>query len=492
MQTVEQQIWEQAGLHPNKIAVKSGKDYTTYLQLTVRIHRACFFFLNLPQYDSGRSIILAANKQLEFLYFYWGAHLANLSVVPIDSKTNESRFLHIVHEINPICIIGFDNEDTTIPLYSLKSLKDLFTDCEDNIVPTVSFPHEDNIADILFTTGTTGMPKGVPLTYLNEAAAVRNINSYILNDTNDIEVLALPISHSFGLGRIRCCLAKGQTLILLGSFVNTKKLFRTIEEEQATGFSMVPASWRFLQKMTGTRLADYSHQLKYIEMGSAYFSAEEKKKLANLFPETRIVMHYGLTEASRSAFLEFHDTEHLTSVGHAAPHTEILVFDETGHQLPVNTEGEICIKGDHVANGYLNNDNSLFFYGNRYFRTSDLGSIDVDGYIYLKSRINELINVGGKKVAPTEIEDALFKISGIKDCACIGVPDADGILGEVVKAYIVKDESTFLSFEMISKQLETKLESYKRPVEYEWTDTIPKTSNGKIIRRLLKDDSNNR
>ena len=492
MQTIEQNIWEHARLHPDKVAVKSGKDSTTYRQLTVCIHRASKFFHDLAQYAPGRCVVMAANKQLEFLYFYWGAHYAGLIAVPIDSETNPSRFQNIIYEVNPICIIGFDNKDTKIPTYDFKSLRGLFSNCEDANIPIASFPDENQIADILFTTGTTGTPKGVPLTYHNEAAAVRNINNYIQNCTDDIEVLALPISHSFGLGRIRCCLAKGQTLILLGSFVNTKKLFRTIEEEQATGFSMVPASWRFLQKMTGTRLADYSHQLKYIEMGSAYFSAEEKKKLANLFPETRIVMHYGLTEASRSAFLEFHDTEHLTSVGQAAPHTEILVFDETGHQLPVNTEGEICIKGDHVANGYLNNDNSLFFYGNRYFRTSDLGSIDVDGYIYLKSRINELINVGGKKVAPTEIEDALFKISGIKDCACIGVPDADGILGEVVKAYIVKDESTFLSFEMISKQLETKLESYKRPVEYEWTDTIPKTSNGKIIRRLLKDDSNNR
>ena len=484
MQTIEQAIWEQALRHPDKIAVKSGKDEVSYNQLTSRILSAKLMLQNLPGYEKGRSVILAAGKQIEFLYVYFGAHLAGLVVAPIDTETNPTRFGYITDAINPFCVIGFDKMDTDIQRISLKEFKQL---PEESTFSRIVFPEEDAIADILFTTGTTGAPKGVPLTYKNEAAAARNINTYIENTSDDVELLALPISHSFGLGRIRCCLVNGQTLILLGSFVNTKKIFRTIEEENVTGFSMVPASWKFLQKMSGEKIAEYSHQLKYIEMGSAYLSVEDKTHLANLFPSTRIIMHYGLTEASRSAFMEFHeDVKNIASVGKASPYTQICTFDEKGVMLSNGEEGEICVKGDHVTAGYLNIPTDNIFYGDGFFRTGDIGTINSEGYITLKSRIKELINVGGKKVAPTEVDEQIIKIDGVVDCACVGVKDPEGVLGEIVKAYIVKAEESELTFEYISERLQGKLESYKIPVQYEWINAIPKTSNGKIQRNLLQ------
>ena len=484
MLTVEQHIFRHASTHPDKTAVKSGKECISYSQLQENILCAKAFFESIPDYSPGRAVIMAANKNLEFLYLYFGAHMAGLAVVPIDSETNPTRFQQIQKDVEPLSVIGFSHAGMTSTPVHLSPLTTHLS--QQQAAPT--FPSEDAIADILFTTGTTGIPKGVPLTFGNEAAAVSNINAYIQNTPDDIELLALPVSHSFGLGRIRCCLANGQTLIFLNSFVNTKKLFRTIEEEGVTGFTMVPASWRFLQKMTGNRLADYVSQLRYIEMGSAYLSAEEKQELANLLPRTRLVMHYGLTEASRSAFLEFHDTAHLHTVGKAAPNTDIQVYDENGQRLPLNADGEICIRGAHVAHHYLRPLEDTFFDGN-YFRTGDLGHIDAEGYIHLKSRIKELINVGGKKVAPTEIEEPLLHIPGIRDCACIGVPDSNGILGEVVKAFIVKDADADITFEAIGQMLSTQLEGYKLPVLYEWTDAIPRTANGKIQRNLLKHDT---
>lgn len=484
MQLIEQAIWEQALAHPEKIAVKSGKDEATYTQLTSRILAAKRMLQSLPNYMEGRSIVLAAGKQIEFLYVYFGAHLANLVVAPIDPETNPTRFEYIADAIDPFCVIGFDKIDTDVQKVSLKQFKQLPEYVE---ASHIAFPQEDSIADILFTTGTTGVPKGVPLTYKNEAAAVRNINTFIGNVTEDVELLALPVSHSFGLGRVRCCLANGQTIILLGSFVNTKKIFRTIEEENVVGFSMVPSSWKFLQKISGEKIADYAHQLKYIEMGSAYLSPEDKKHLADIFPTTRVAMHYGLTEASRSAFMEFHiDADNISSVGKASPYTQIRTFDENGVMLTNGQEGEICVKGEHVTSGYLNLSSSEVFYGDGYFRTGDVGTINQDGYITLKSRIKELINVGGKKVAPIEVDEQILKIAGVADCACVAVTDPEGVLGEVVKAYIVKSDDTELTFEHIAEQLQGKLESYKLPTQYEWTDVIPRTSNGKIQRALLQ------
>ena len=483
MISVEQSIFEFAKQNPQKIALKSGKTSVSYDDLVNRCLTAKKFFETMPNYQKGACVILAAGKQVEFAYAYFGAHLAGLKVAPIDPETNPTRFDFIAQTLNPFVVIGFDKIQGP---WVNKSLKD-FSFQESGLQSEVAFPDMDSVADILFTTGTTGTPKGVPLTFKNEAAAARNINAFIRNKTDDIELLALPISHSFGLGRVRCCLSNGQTLILLGSFVNVKRIYKSIEEDGVTGFTMVPSSWKFLQKMSGNQLGNYASQLKYIEMGSAYFSESDKKELASLLPNTRVTMHYGLTEASRSAFMEFHEEANaLNSVGKASPNTDIQVFDESGNMLPLGEEGEICVKGEHVTQGYLNHPNNDVFFGN-YFRTGDWGAKNSDGYIFLKSRKKELINVGGKKVSPIEVEDQLVLIPGIAESACIAIPDPGEVLGEVVKACLVAEPNAERpTFEEISSALSGKLEGYKIPAVYEWVNEIPKTSSGKVQRGLLK------
>jgi long-chain acyl-CoA synthetase len=479
--TIEQCIWNNATLTPDKVAITSGKNSATYKQLCERI-LAAKKKLEQEGLQKNDRIVLAAGKQIEFAYIYFGAHLAGYEIIPIDSATEPTRLEYIVKTTNAKLLIGFDQSELQISKLSLKDFKDL----EGESFSTPSFRTDNEVADILFTTGTTGEPKGVPLTYENEMAAASNINTFIKNTKEDVELLALPISHSFGLGRLRCCLVNGQTIILLGNFANVKKLFRIMSEQHVTGFTMVPASWRYLQKFTGDKLGEFADQLHYIEMGSAYFSAEEKKKLADLLPHTRVCMHYGLTEASRSAFMEFHDDgEHLGSVGKPSPNTDIKIFDEQGTELKPNEEGEICVKGAHVTHGYLNHPIEASFFGD-YFRTGDWGYKTPEGYIYLKSRKKDLINVGGKKLSPVETETELLKIPGVEDCACIGIPDKNGVLGEVVKAFIVKAEGSDLSEDNVKNQLSGKLEGYKIPAEVEWIDKIPRTQNGKIQRALLK------
>ena len=396
MLSIEESVWNFAQANPYKTAIISGKSYVSYRDLCKNIVAACETFKTIEGYAIGKSVVLAADKQLGFVYAYFGAHLAGLTAVPIDAETNPQRFNFICQTVSPFCVAGFKNANGN---FISKSLKD-FEPLEPKEIATPHFPKMENVADILFTTGTTGTPKGVPLTFANEAAAARNINAFMQNTTDDVELLALPISHSFGLGRLRCCLSNGQTIILQGSFVNVKRIFRYMEEYKVTGFCMVPSSWKFLQKMSGNQLGNFANQLKYIEMGSAYFSENDKRELANLLPNTRVAMHYGLTEASRSAFMEFHeDDKLLNSVGKASPFTDIKIFDENGNMLPDGEEGEIAVKGEHVTKGYLNVDAQGNFFG-EYFRTGDWGIKNTEGYIFLKSRKKELINVGGKKVSP--------------------------------------------------------------------------------------------
>ena len=479
--TIEQSIYLFSQTQPEKVAIVSGTTCVTYGELWQNILLAREYFANLPNYRRASRVVIAANKQVEFLYAYFGAHMANLVAVPVDSEINPNRLEYICHKVTQVHIIGLEKMMNNAASVSLK----IFSNLNSNVASEdIVFPADQDIADMLFTTGTTGEPKCVPLTFCNEWAAATNINSYIGNTTADKELLALPISHSFGLGRIRCCLQKGQTLYLLGSFANVKRFFRIMEEEQITGFAMVPASWKFLQSMSGDKLSAFACQLRYVEMGSAFLSPEDKYQLSQLLPQTRIAMHYGLTEASRSAFLEFHDTDHLESVGKAAPNTDIKIFDPEGRQLPFGQDGEIGIKGVHVMQCYWGAKKDECFYGD-YFRTGDYGSMDKEGYLTLKSRMKELINVGGKKVSPIEVEEQLLCIDGIKDCACVAMADPNGILGEVVKACVVLSDKS-LKLENINSQLSGKLESYKIPAKYEIVSEIPRTHNGKIQRIALR------
>lgn len=480
MKTIEEQIFDQVQNTPDKVALISGDTEITYSQLWDYCLCAAEKLKQDYQLKKGDRVILSAAGNIEFVYAYFGVHIAGGICVPIDPDTNQTRFEYIEKSTTPVCVMGL--------LHNVKKETIPFTDVVNGTSKaTYIAPEQSQVADILFTTGTTGAPKGVALSYNNLSAAARNINAFIGNTSSDVELLALPVSHSFGLGRLRCSLSKGATVVMLGTFANVKKFFKEMARCQVTMFAMVPASWGFIKKMSGKYIGKFADQLKFIEIGSSFMPVEDKELLMSLLPKTRICMHYGSTEASRSAFMEFHTyKDNLLSIGKASPNVEIKIFTSQGTPAALGKEGEVCVKGEHVTCSYWNETPERFasdFYDG-YFRTGDCGTMDAEGNIYLKSRIKEMINVGGKKVSPMEVEDILNTIPGIKESACIGIPDPGIVLGEVVKAFIVADDN--LSDEEIMQQLRPQLEVYKLPVEIERINAIPKTGSGKIQRLSLK------
>ncbi|MCR4664203.1 MAG: acyl--CoA ligase [Paludibacteraceae bacterium] len=438
MLTIEQQIERNAQRMPEKVALICKDTRVSYGELWERCCEAAKTLQNDAGFYKGKRVVLAAAGNAEFVYQYFGTHLAGGICVPIDPDTKPARREYI-----------------------------------ERIVATGA--PSDGMADIMFTTGTTGAPKGVVLTHENIAASARNINAYIGNDADDVELLALPVSHSFGLGRLRCVLSKGGTMVLLGTFANVKRFFAAMEEHHVTGFGMVPAGWAYLKMMSRDKIRNYAGQLKYIEIGSSFMSVEDKKMLMEWLPNTRICMHYGLTEASRSAFMEFHEyAENLSSIGKAAPNVDIRIID-----------GEICVKGEHVTQRYWNESPKRIAqdFHDGYFRTGDSGWMDEDGHIYIKGRIKEIINVGGEKVSPMEVEDVLNAIPQIKESACCAMPDM--VMGEVVEAFIVEKEP--VTDAEIKEIIKPQLENYKWPKRIVRVDAIPKTSSGKIQRLQLKE-----
>lgn len=480
MKTIEEQIFDYVQNTPDKVALISGDTEITYSQLWDYCLCAAEKLKQDYHLKKGDRVILSAAGNIEFVYAYFGVHIAGGICVPIDPDTNQTRFEYIEKSTTPVCVMGL--------LHNVKKETIPFTDVV-NGTSKASYvaPEQGQVADILFTTGTTGAPKGVALSYNNLSAAARNINAFIGNTSSDVELLALPVSHSFGLGRLRCSLSKGATVVMLGTFANVKKFFKEMARCQVTMFAMVPASWGFIKKMSGKYIGKFANQLKFIEIGSSFMPVEDKELLMSLLPNTRICMHYGSTEASRSAFMEFHTyKDNLLSIGKASPNVEIKIFTSQGTPAALGEEGEVCVKGEHVTCSYWNETPERFasdFYDG-YFRTGDCGTMDAEGNIYLKSRIKEMINVGGKKVSPMEVEDILNTIPGIKESACIGIPDPGIVLGEVVKAFIVADDN--LSDQEIMQQLRPQLEVYKLPVEIERINAIPKTGSGKIQRLSLK------
>ena len=481
MTTIEEQILQNAKSFPNKVALIAGETLVTYGELWDRCLKTADVLRSRLALKKGDRVIIAAAGNIEFVYTYFGVHIAGGICVPIDPDTNQTRFDYINESTKPVAVLGMLHKVDIQPV--------TFAEVTEGGELVEFAPAQmDDIADVLFTTGTTGAPKGVALSYKNVAAAAENINEFIQNTAEDVELLALPVSHSFGLGRVKCVLTKGGTLVMLGTFASMKKFFGNMEKFHCTGFGMVPASWGYIKKMSGRKIGQFADQLKYVEIGSSFMSREDKELLMELLPNTRICMHYGSTEASRSAFMEFKACkDDLLTAGHASPNCDIKIFSPEGKELPYGEQGEVCVKGEHVTSSYWNETQERFasdFYGD-YFRTGDSGVQDERGYIYLKSRIKEMINVGGKKVAPMEVEDMLNTIPGIKESACVAMPDPEGVMGELVKAFIVCDDET-LADETILDILRPKLEVYKLPAVIERIGEIPKTSSGKIQRLKLK------
>lgn len=466
---IVRRISEIAATTPDKIALIADDAFISYKTLLARILAAAHY-IQSKGFAKGDCVALTATKKLDFIYTYFGAHVADVTVVVVDPESNPKKMDYILGLTKPRATIAYED-----------------IDFDSGKTPVaVAGASDQDVADIVFTTGTTGNPKGVCLSHFNIYSSAANINEFIGNGSDEIEVLGLPLCHSFGLGRLRCTFLKGATMVVVGSFANVRAFFAAIEKHHATGFGMVPAVWAYIRKISGTRIAKYAPQIKYIEIGSAAMPLASKQELCQLFPTTRICHHYGLTEASRSAFMEYHSSPDLNTIGkEVCDKVEIKVFDENGAEMPQGQSGEICVKGNMVMKGYFLAEETATAFVNGYFRTGDEGYRAADGNLYLVSRKKEMINVGGKKVSPVEVEDMVLSMGGIEDCGCIGIPDPNGIMGEVPKLFVQQPGCT-RTLDEISAFLKTHLEIYKQPVAYEWIDSIPKTSSGKKQRLQLR------
>ncbi len=476
-------IYRHARSTPDKLALAHDNRAVSYGELWRRILNAAAQLRDLGVRPQDR-VLLAALWEPDFVYAYFACHRLGAVAVPVAAQVPAETLAAIVETLRPrlACLAkpqDLDCSCTTLPRSGV-----------DELAPSgdLEFPDPGAPADILLTSGTTGKPKGVVLGHRSIVAAARNINAFIGNTAEDRELIALPLNHSFGLGRLRCQMLAGGAVIFSEGLLFPKKLFAAMELWKATGFAFVPAGWSMLTRLTGEKLADFSNQLRYIEIGSAPMPREQKERLIRLFPLTRICMHYGLTEASRSVFIELHESaDHLDSIGKSAPNVKIRIVDAEGRDVGAGETGAIMIRGDHVMTGYWNTPAEPRP-PDAWLPSGDMGYRSDDGYLYLCGRVDDVINVGGRKVYPAEVEGALRQHDIVADCVCIGMTDPRKITGESVVAFLVARENSgdLPGLRELTDFLINKLELFKIPVAYEWISAIPRNANGKAERGQLR------
>jgi acyl-CoA synthetase (AMP-forming)/AMP-acid ligase II len=476
MQLIEDSLRHWAERRPDHTLLIAGKTRLSYRDAWQAAVRVAGRLAELAVVPGDRVIVPFAQNDVSFVIRYLGTHLAGAVAIPIDAKGGELTRTSIATQVEPAFVLTRELADPAIEMHPPAPAASLAA-----IDPQAP-------ADILFTSGTTGAPKGVVLSHAAIAAAAANINLFIGNDETSREVVTVPLNHSFGLGRLRCTIAAGGTLVLVPGLTFPTLVFRALAEHRASGLSCVPTGVAVLLRSGREKLAACGADLRYMEIGSAPMPAAAKKELMQLLPTTRICMHYGLTEASRSAFLDFRaDAAHIETVGRPTPNVTIAIHDEQGRTLAAGNTGRIWIKGASIMREYWRDaEQTRRVFRDGWLDSGDLGAFDADGYLHLVGRQDDVINVGGKKVYPATVEQAAQEHPQVAEAACVGVPDVDGVLGEIPVLFVVTQSA--VSAEALREFLALKLDAPAVPRELRFVAALPKTASGKLRRSLLKAD----
>ena len=486
VQSVVNVLSSRARIHPKRDALIVGEQHLTYGELWHRVEAAAQEF---TRYGVGRGdrVLLAAPSSSGFVCAYLATLLLGAVAVPFDPSLPKAGRDDLIERIKPKLVFG-EKEEVGVNsqlIHDYLELEDLPWRKTDYALPTL-----DSLAEIVFTTGTTRRSKGVCLTHRNLASAARHINSVIGIGQNDIEIMPLPLFRAFGLARLRCNLIAGASVVLIDGVSMPGEIFSAIDRHRATGLVSVPAGFAILLHFGKRGLGALAGQLRYVEIGSAPMPIEHKHALMALLPKTELWMHYGLTEAARSAFIEFHrHHDRLDTVGFSAPGVKFAIRDETGLGCAPGVAGHLWIRGEHVSPGYWNDPESTArSFIDEWVNSGDVAHLEHDGFLVLHGRTDDTINVGGFKVLPDQIETVLSEHPSVREAICVGVPDPRRITGQVVRAYLVP-ASAKAPDEDLSRWVAARLERYKVPIQYVWIEALPKTSSGKLMRSALRNQA---
>ena len=342
---------------------------------------------------------------------------------------------------------------------------------------------DGDLAVILYTSGTTGTPKGVALSHANLESNARASASLFELDRERWSVGVLPLSHSYGLTVMNAGHILGTRSALLRWF-NPEEVLRTIQEFRAEAMSGVPTMFVYLLNYPGASAYDTS-TMRVWGSGAAPLPVEVVEPFERRFGG-KLLEGYGLTEASPVVTAHrLSGVRKLGSVGQPIPGVTVSIRDDDDRALPVDEVGEVCVQGPNVMVGYYRNpEETAKTIRGGWLRTGDMGRLDADNYLYIVERKKDLIIRGGFNIYPRDVEEALYAFPGVAEAAVIGLPDT--LMGEEVVAFVVLKPGQAATADEVAGFCQTRLAKYKCPKEIRFVDALPKSPVGKILRKELR------
>ena len=479
-------VFEHAGNQPEKLCLADAHVSYSYAQTRARI-AACASQLARWGVQRGQYVLVECNQSVEYLLWMLGLHLAGVIAVPLERNAAKSRVEEIARETEAVMLIG------KAPVEGIDGLA--FEpiglaneiDPDDVVSAEFSFPSSDSVAEILFSTGTTGKSKGIVITHRNNMAIAQNVIQGLKIKPDNREIIPMPLSHSHGLRRAYSNLVNGSSALFVDGVLALKKMFNLMDEYAVTAMDLSPSMLSIIFKLSKDRLGDYADRLDYVQLGSAPLSEDDKQHIRALLPKTRLYNFYGSTEAGCSCVLEFNESTHGAGcIGKPCVNANFIVVDDNRNPIQSSPEnlGLLASSGDINMLGYFKAPElTAEAMSGGFIYTKDLGYIDEDGYVYMLGRKDDVINFGGVKISPEEIESAVKKNPIVKDCACI--PLNDPITGQIPILCLSLEDGAEYDAKTFKAFLSQALDANKQPSRVEILDEIPRTFNGKIIRKDL-------
>jgi acyl-CoA synthetase (AMP-forming)/AMP-acid ligase II len=343
----------------------------------------------------------------------------------------------------------------------------------------------DSPAMILYTSGTTGRPKGVTLSHRNLARNVASIIEYLDLTAADSIVSVLPFYYSYGNSVLNTHLVSGGRVVLEPNLVFPHAVVETIDRERVSGFSGVPSTYALLLARVDLGRYDLG-SLRYLTQAGGPMPVATVQRLRAAVGHARLFVMYGQTEAT--ARLTWLPPEALDrkigSAGIAIPGVELEIRSETGRVAGTDELGEVWVRGENVMLGYWRDAvQTAEVLQDGWLKTGDMGRLDRDGYLFLEGRRADMIKVGAHRIYPKDVEEAVAELPGIAEVAAAGVDD--DILGQAIKVFIVPAAGGAIDLMSVQAHCRARLATYKIPKYFEFVDALPKTASGKVRRQAL-------
>ncbi len=495
--TLVRRMGEFAASMPDKPVLVFKKDTLTYKELfesALRIGAA----IKAEGVKRGDRVLYTSLSKPESIALYLGIHYAGAVAVFLDKNATAENMYDIYQDTEATLMIT----DKPMKEYAEKchilSLKALYTASRDEEAPlpdfasTYTLPDPEEYSEMIFTTGTTGRPKGVVLSF----RAVFHILSHTRDGVGilpeDRVLVPLPLNHSLAMRVTRAALYTGAAVILQNGFAFAKDLEANILERGATGMVTVPASFSLVHGQMQDKFGEILGKLRFIEVGAGSLTVRQRLDYTALLPDVRITNTWGSSETGGALFTEVHkvakDPHKITTIGKPLPTIKVKVLDSEGKEIIGSTQenpGRLALEGEMIMSGYWHREpETKDALQNGMLVTNDLVYTDDEGYVYMLGRVDDIINVGGEKVSPIEVENIACQYEAIRECACIGAADPKEVLGQVPVLFLAVEDG--YTEEGLKNYLAGKMERYKMPQEYVLVDALPRNRMEKIDRKAMR------